>query len=205
MSIAKQSNTSPLAAIIPAAGNSGRMGTSKALLAMGHGMTFARHLVDFFRLYGCNPVALVVNDLFDSISFHSKNLKIVLNQNPEKGRSWSIHLGLKQVPEGYACFIQNIDNPFLDNDLLDKMLEHLPADGYAVPVFRQHGGHPVLIGSKVADFFRNHPDDSDFRKGLLQFTRVEVPFPDERILWNINTPDDYQQFLQRNRNSHKKL
>jgi len=182
-------------AIIPAAGVSGRMGRDKALLPNGAGLTFAGHLVNRFNDYGCDPVILVVNAQHDPSLFQTENLVTVVNHHIEKGRSRSIHLGLQKVPEGHVCFIQNVDNPFLENVLLNMLMESLPPDGYVVPVYRSKGGHPILLGMQVVDFLRSQKDLTDFRRELDRFVGVEVPFPDERILLNINTPGDYQEFM----------
>jgi CTP:molybdopterin cytidylyltransferase MocA len=205
--IAKTNNHMPipLSAVIPAAGSSGRMGRDKALLVNGNGVTFARHLVNCFSIYGCNPIVMVVNEKYDQASFQAKNLVTIVNLQPEKGRSWSVLLGLKNVPMGNACFIQNIDNPFLEPGLLDRLVESVPPDGYAVPVHHGHGGHPILLGNSVVDFFRVQPELHDFRLDLQRFTRIEVPYPDEGILWNINTPAEYKQFARGDRQSDKKL
>ncbi len=181
------------------------MGTDKALLRAGHGLTFAGHLLNCFVAYGCNPVVLVVNEQFDPTPFLAEKPEIVVNHHLEKGRSWSILLGLKKVPPGRACFIQNIDNPFLEPELLDLLAASVTYDGYAVPVNQGHGGHPILLGNKVVDFLRQHHDLPDFRQVLHRFTRTEVPFPDDRILWNINTPDDYKEFTRLKGDSHKNL
>ncbi len=184
-----------ISAIIPAAGNSTRMGGDKALLSIREGVTFAGHLVNCFGVFGCKPVILIVNEKSDPSRFQSEQVITVVNHALEKGRSWSLLLGLKQVPADHACFIQNVDNPFLDPELLDLLIGSLPADGYAVPVFQGRGGHPILLGSKAVDLFRLKEELPDFRQVLQQMRRTEVDFPDERILWNINTPHDYKQFL----------
>lgn len=187
-----------VSAVILAAGNSERMGRSKALLPTGHGMSFAGHLLNCFGVYGCVPVVLVVNEKFDSSLFHAEHLVTVVNHHVEKGRSWSVQLGLRRVPEGCACFIQNVDNPFLDPFLLDHLLASVTPDAYAVPFYQEHGGHPILLGHEVVDFFRRENGIPDFRQELQRFNRIEVPWSDERVFWNINTPDDYERFMQGN-------
>jgi CTP:molybdopterin cytidylyltransferase MocA len=194
-----------LSALIPAAGNSGRMGRDKALLQAGNGLTFVKNLVTLFGQYGCDPVILVVNEQFDPSPFRAENIITVVNRNTEKGRSWSICLGLEQVPGGRACFIQNIDNPFAGPGLLDVLVKAMTPDGYMVPQCNGRGGHPILLGSEVADDLRQQKEFTDFRFELQRFNRVEVPYNDERILWNINTPDEYKEFLRRNLQSEKKM
>jgi len=138
---------------------------------------------------------LVVNELYDSTPFQAENLVTIVNHHLEKGRSWSVQLGLDQVPDGCGCFIQNIDNPFVEPGLLDQLIGPLTPDGFSIPVYHGRGGHPILLGNKMVDFLRHQRGSYDFRQILQQFTRVEVPFKDERILWNINTPEDYKEFI----------
>ncbi len=57
------------------------------------------------------------------------------------------------------------------------------------------GGHPVLLGSGVVDIIRALDEGVDFRDVLKRFPRIEVPWPGEGILWNINTPGDYERFM----------
>jgi CTP:molybdopterin cytidylyltransferase MocA len=194
-----------MAAVIPAAGNSGRMGCDKALLCYSDGVTFASHLLNCFLSYGCNPVLIIVNQSFEKESLCSSPCIPIVNRNTEKGRSWSVLLGLKEVPAGHACFLQNVDNPHLSHLLLDLLAESVPEDGYSVPVFKGVGGHPVLLGSGVVDFFRNRQHVLDFREELRNFRRMAVPYEDEQILWNINTPEDYKEFARNGGNFIKKL
>jgi CTP:molybdopterin cytidylyltransferase MocA len=194
-----------IAAVIPAAGNSGRMGCDKALLFYRDGVTFASHLKNCFLSNGCNPVIIIVNHLFEKASLDSSSCITIVNRNNERGRSWSILLGLQEVPAGHSCYIQNVDNPFLTPVLLDLLAGSLPEDGYSVPVYKGVGGHPVLLSPGVVDFFRNRQDVFDFRKELQNFKRMEVPFEDERILWNINTPEEYKEFLRNGGNFIKKM
>ena len=171
------------------------MGSNKALLPFGHGLTFAGHLVNCFGIYGCNPVVLVVNDQPGTDHLKQANLITVVNHRVDLGRTYSIRLGLNQVPPGFACVIHNVDNPYLEPDILDRLLEMLQPDTFVVPVHEGRGGHPVLLGSHVADHIRSQDHPADFREMLGLFQRVELPCRDEGILWNINTPGEYQRFI----------
>ncbi len=181
-----------IAALIPAAGLSDRMGIPKALLRHGCGSSFARYLLNCYGIFGCNPVVLVINpQLKDSELTSGKHLTI-LNPDPETGRTHSIRLGLLAMPSGTPCFVHNVDNPYLTPELLDAMRAVVTPNHYVVPVFEGKGGHPLLLGSAVADAIRNNADPSDFRSLLSSWQRKEITWPDERILLNINTPEDYR-------------
>jgi CTP:molybdopterin cytidylyltransferase MocA len=194
-----------ISAIIPAAGSSVRMGRDKALLTAAGGVTFVDLLVDCFVAWGCNPVVLVVNEQFDQHNCHTGEQIIVTNHHPERGRAWSIFLGLQQVPAGAACFIQNVDNPFIEPALLDNLLNAVTPNSYAVPVFQGRGGHPLLLGPGVVGHLRHNTGSSDFRRQLQVLNRISVPYQDGRILWNINTPADYEEFMRGKPESAKML
>jgi molybdenum cofactor cytidylyltransferase len=184
-----------VSAILLAAGNSGRMGSDKAQLQAGNGFSFAGKLVKGFTEFGVHPLVMVVNKNIDLSELYPTQIVITLNEHLEKGRSWSILLGMKNVPGDCPCFLQNIDNPYIENELMDMLLDAVRPDCYVVPVYEGRGGHPVLLGEQIVNYLKNLNDLTDFREVLKQFIRVEIPFPDERILWNINTPDDYTRFL----------
>jgi molybdenum cofactor cytidylyltransferase len=195
---------SPFSAVIPAAGLSERMSTGKGMLLYDKDCCFAEHIISCFGNYGCNPIVMVINKTFNIARLKNCNFLPVINHKLNLGRSYSIHLGLQLNPRGTSCFIQNIDNPFLEKPLLDSLLEAVDADSYAVPVYEGRRGHPVLLGKRVAEHIRYRPYTMDFREELKAFSRIEVPYPDRRILWNINTPEDYTRFTEESRLYSKK-
>jgi len=171
------------------------MGRDKALLVAGNGLTFAVHLVNCFSRHGCNPVVLIVNEKTGTDHIARRNLVVAVNHQVALGRSWSIRLGLNHVPEGFSCFIHNVDNPYFDPDLPGRMLDMDQPGSYVVPVFNGRGGHPVLLGSQVADHLRSQDQPADFRQTLSRFQRIELPWPHEGILWNINTQQEYERYI----------
>jgi len=187
---------SHVSVVIPAAGLSGRMGKDKALLPYGNGLCFAENLIKSFSDYGCKPVVLVVNETFDGVLLRNGDFIPVVNHKLNLGRSYSIHLGLQLIPKEASCFIHNIDNPFIEKKLLGNLLEAIDDDSYSVPVFKGKGGHPVLLGKSVTEHIRQQAFSMDFREELKKFHRIEIPWPDKRILWNINTPEDYIRFTE---------
>jgi molybdenum cofactor cytidylyltransferase len=195
---------SPVSSVIPAAGLSRRMGRDKAMLSCGNGLCFAENLIHCFSNYGCNPVVLVVNETFDTAQLRNCDFKQVINQNLNLGRSYSIHLGLQLIPKGTSCFIHNIDNPFIEKKLLFSLTEAIEPGSYAVPVFDGRRGHPVLLGKSATEHLRKQPFSMDFREELKIFSGIEVPWFDKRILWNINTPEDYARFTEDTRLYSKK-
>lgn len=182
-------------ALILAAGNSGRMGTDKALLIFEKNKTFCEYLVEQFIAVKADPVILVVNENIISSCQNFENSTLVLNREVSKGRSHSIRLGLEKVPYGSACFIQNVDNPYANAALYNGMLSVLQPNQYVVPIHRNKGGHPVLLSHQIIDFINALGAWNDFRAVLGNFSKVELPWKDERILLNINTLEEYDKLL----------
>ncbi len=186
--------TSDISVLILAAGHSTRMGRSKATLDFGNGLTFTEQLVNAYIDAGIDTVWMVVNEEFDQSFSNAERVQFIINRDIDKGRSWSLHLGFQQVGRGHACFIQNIDNPCTDIDLINCMIREVLPDRYVVPVFGGKGGHPVLLGSRIVDEFREKTEILNLRKALEGYRRSEVSSSSDRVLLNINTPESYLYF-----------
>lgn len=185
-------------ALILAAGTSGRMGADKAGLSYDDRKTFIKHLEDSYLEANAKPVVLVVNTRFAKKGEENPFTSIIVNCEPEKGRSHSIRLGLANVPAGNACFIQNVDNPIIDSKLLKSMLNMIGKDSYVVPVYGKKGGHPILIAPQIIEHINSLDTMDDLRTTLASYRRIDYSWPDEKILLNINTPEDYAQFVKLN-------
>ena len=189
-------NLFPFSVIIPAAGNSGRMGSEKPLLQLADGKTFLENLVIKYTEYGAEPVVIIVNNTFNLSRIDPGSYVCVVNDHVGCGRSYSIRLGVQYIPSDHICFIQNVDNPFVDAELLDNLLGSVKDDSYVIPVYNCRGGHPVLLGKNIVSTIATNSPLADFREVLKKFTRIEIPWKDPRILLNINTPEDYRKFTE---------
>ena len=67
---------------------------------------------------------------------------------------------------------------------------------FAVPIFNNRGGHPVLLNKKpVEDIVSAQNTNQNFKIFLKKYRRINVPVNDENILVNINTQDDYRSII----------
>lgn len=188
----------PVSVIIPAAGCSSRMGSSKAQLEYLPGMSFAGHLTGAYSGIGSNPVVMVINERTGISSGEFPGVILVMNDRLDLGRQHSIRLALEQVPDNAACFLHNIDNPYAETGLLIAMLDMVEKEGFVVPVWNGMSGHPVLLGENVIKRLKSAETFEDLREELSRFKKIELPWPDERICTNINTREDYLQFKAQN-------
>ncbi len=183
------------AALILAAGFSNRMGAPKALLKTADNRTFAEYLTDGYIRAGCEPVILVIQPGIEIPGLNTEKVSIVSNPAPELGRSLSIKLGIQKLPGYRSCFLHNVDNPYLSADLIQKLAGCEEENSWCVPFYDQKGGHPVLLGRKIVETLKSMPEIGDLRSILKNFNKIAVPFSNSNILLNINTIDDYHQFL----------
>jgi len=185
--------------IILAAGNSYRMGQPKPFVKISNQHTLLEHLV--FELKKCNvlQITVVLNNegkkIVDShYSYLNNEIDIVINEHPEKGRLYSLKMGLNKTGNS-SVFIQNVDNPFINQKLISEMSHLLKSSAFVVPIYQNQGGHPVLLSAEIAnDFVNKHIETNNFRLFLNQYQKITYPCEFQEILLNLNLPSDVEAF-----------
>jgi CTP:molybdopterin cytidylyltransferase MocA len=184
--------------VILAAGRSERMGISKHKLIYSGEKTFLDNIIDNYNRMKCSQIALVINDkvgnlLSDSAKSLPENLKIIVNHYPDYGRFYSIQLGLRALDFIQRVFIVNVDSPFFDTQICSRMIGGLEHCNYLYPVYKNKGGHPVIIDEVVAkDIIAQNDNSLNFREFLKNYRKKTINVSDQRIFININTPEDYK-------------
>ncbi len=187
--------------LILAAGYSSRIRKHKFALKFNEKSTFVERLVSQYKSLGCKKIIVVLNA--EGVKFFQKNLPhlsnevmVITNMFPERGRSYSISLGLKHIPGNEKVFIQNVDNPFITTDILKLMLENLKDYDCVSPQYQGEGGHPVLISHNVIkEILVREEKDFVLRDLLKNFKKRTLPVNNQKILANINTMEDYNKYF----------
>ena len=193
--------TKEFAALIPAAGESSRMGQPKLALAFDHQQTFVERCVSAYLDFGCIAITVVARQ--ESLPWLQRKsrhwpdvVNIAANNHPDKGRFHSVQLGLRQIPEKTPVFLHNVDNPFVSLETLEALVRHIDEVDYVRPVFQNQMGHPVLISSRVKDALLNETTPvSSVRSFLKAYRSVDVPVDHAEVIVNINTPEDYRRLF----------
>jgi molybdenum cofactor cytidylyltransferase len=190
-----------ISVIILAGGESRRMEQPKAFLKFDKNRTFIEKITDEYIKAGINKIILVINAFALNsgnkiiLSHLDKKITTIYNKNPEKGRLYSISLGLIELNKIKGCFIQNIDNPFVNSELLKKMIPLVKFDSYVSPTYNKKGGHPILISKSIYDTIIGINDVSTtLRNKLERFNKIVLP-SNEQVLININTVNDYTEYF----------
>ncbi len=185
--------------ILLAAGKSERMGFPKFTLRFNEQKTFLEEIVGQFTAFGCPEIVVVVNNEGEKLIEQTEmefpdNTIIAINPNPELGRFVSIKTGLGFLQNTDLVFLHNIDNPYINEDVLKRLFNNDDNADYYVPVHEDRGGHPILLTGKVVNKIRKCPKvDLSLKEYLKAYRKKVVDVNDPGIIININTLEDYRK------------
>ena len=189
-------NRKSISAVILSGGDSKRMNYPKALLKFDDNINFLQKIVNEYSNFGCGKIITVLNSSLESMTVSVENSEIILNYHPDFGRFYSIKSGLNEIRNSEYCFIQNIDNPFINHNILDLLSENIYDADCIIPFFEGRGGHPILIGKKIInDILSKEENNLNLKDFLKKYNCIRIETHDEKILININTPEDYKLYF----------
>jgi CTP:molybdopterin cytidylyltransferase MocA len=195
--------------IILCGGESSRMKSPKAFLEI-ECVTLLERLTNIYcSAKFLNPVIILNHRFFsqpwlETINKLSIKSVVLKNQFPNLGRSHSIRLGLYLMKDKSFCFLQNIDNPDISIDLLDKMISACNEDAYVVPANNGETGHPILIGKKIIEHLSSLRSPNWILKDeLKKFKRIIIDAPYNNVLLNLNTESDWEKYSEELKNKNK--
>lgn len=193
--------------IVLAAGKSTRMGESKMFLNFTDkktngktiSKTFIEHLISLYKNFGVHEIILVINkkDYKKIIEFRNIislfQIRLLLNEYTYLGRLYSIQLGLLGLlKKNNYCYIQDVDRPFINENILNALYEIRREDGYASLKYQNKSGHPVLIGKNIIDYIIRLKSNPYTLSGVLNlFPKNERSTQEKGVSININYKTDY--------------
>ena len=192
----------PFAALILAAGFSSRMGQLKPLLTLGT-ETIADHLISTFSACGAD-VYFLVGYRGDEVKSSIKSQGVTIVENPDyaSGMFSSVQAGARALKPGHdAFFIMPVDIPFVSTDTIRKLMSaYFTHPGKIMyPVFGGRRGHPLLLPASLAPAIARWKQNGTLRDVLASYESlvVEITVPDDNILLDIDTEEDYRTMLER--------
>jgi molybdenum cofactor cytidylyltransferase len=179
--------------LIPAAGRSSRMGDWKPLLPCGESTLIETVVATALEV--CRKVVLVVGyrgDELAGVFDFDDRVRIVRNPGWEAGMLSSIQEGVLQI-DTKRFFIVPGDMPYLSGDVYRALGSAPPADAVA-PVYGGRRGHPVLIDSRLITAITGAAPDILSMRDILASRRFTViPWNDDSILRDLDTPEEYRR------------
>lgn len=197
--------TTPLYAIVPAAGRSRRMGTAKQALPVGGRPMLEGVLAPLRQSSSITRVILVTHRVIpEKLGLKGgEGFDILINDDPETGMIDSIRMALRHIQslagagERCAALIVPGDMPGLRGGDLEKSIDVWRADEHKIVIASHDGrrGHPLIFNDKYFEYaFSEHCDH-----GLKALPRnhagaiAEAVCDSSSVLNNVNTPDDYDK------------
>lgn len=186
-----------LAAIIPAAGRSGRMGTPKQLLVVsGQPMLLGivRALVDG----GVRRVTVVVNPVLrEKLPPLPPQVDIAINDQPDTEMIDSIRIGLAASTGVDGYLICPSDAAGLSAADVRRCVDGFTQtpDRIVIATHAGRRGHPMIFPASLAAVVRSPQCDAGLNQLAKRHPQLvsEVPCDSPGTTANVNTPADYQK------------
>ena len=186
-------------AIVLAAGLSARMGRPKQTLSVS-GKPMLERVLETFRQTKVDVVVVVLGanerEVRKKVRFEKE--RVIVNSEYAKGMSGSLRLGLAAAgPEADAVIVALADQPFLRAATVDKLIEGQlnSKASIVVPVYNGRRGNPVLFDRTIFPQIMKIRGDVG-AKSIVEMNKdlvVEVTVPDEGVLIDLDTPQDYRE------------
>jgi molybdenum cofactor cytidylyltransferase len=191
--------------LIPAAGKSRRMGRPKLALPLG-GQTVLERVIATVRGAGVEPVLVVlgphVPELLPFAEAAQAHVLLLAGETPDmratitNGLHW-LEERFRPTPED-SWLLLPADHPTLDGQVVRQLLaarEANPAATLLVPTFEGRRGHPLLLAWTHVAAIRELPEGLGLNAYVRQHAAetLEVPVASPSILWDLDTPEDYER------------
>lgn len=125
-------------------------------------------------------------------------IKTILNQNPEKGQSQSMKLGIKaSAPEAKGYMFIVGDQPLLNSQTIDILIDAFNHNDkeIVVPIYNKKNGSPTIFSSKLRNKLLRVEGDKGGRE-IIEEMKNKVEFihiKDYKAGLDMDTWEEYEQ------------
>jgi len=136
------------------------------------------------------------------VLYKNLKIKVIINQNPERGSFSTLQTVLHQIPKNKSVLINPIDIPILNTTELQNIIE--AQNQIVLPNFEGKNGHPIKLGSEFWELLLSlDPTDESSRLDLeikkINLSKITtITITDSSIVKNLNTPKDWATYLNSN-------
>ena len=186
-------------AIILAAGYSSRMNGFKPLFPLGE-ITVLERIITLFQDAGLSDIRVVVGYRAEDLLplLRKMGVSSIINEDFKRGMFSSVVAGVRGLERLVdVFFILPVDIPLVRLWTIRSLFQAYQGKRAKIihPCFQGKRGHPPLISASLVDHITHWNGHDGLRGALAQFEAdaIQIEVPDENILFDINTQDDYQQ------------
>ncbi|HLA06616.1 MAG TPA: selenium cofactor biosynthesis protein YqeC [Anaerolineales bacterium] len=198
----------PVAGIILAAGSSSRYGRSKQLLEW-KGQPFVRRVAITALYAGLSPILVITGANAEKIgeTVSDLNVRIIHNPDWESGQGSSIRAGIKSLAsdQGYSlktldvgsCIFLLADQPQITESILRALVEKHAQGLFPIvaPLVMDQRANPVLFDQTTFPDLLAIEGDVGGRAIFHKYSVEYLPWHDDRLLLDVDTPEHYQRLL----------
>jgi CTP:molybdopterin cytidylyltransferase MocA len=165
------------------------MGSQKLLLTLG-GRTLLERALAATAAF---PRVLVAGPEVAGAVGPEPGLRVVLNDEPDRGMAHSLRLADAAAAPGAALAVVLADTPFVDAELVRAVVAARGDADVAFPIRAGRPGHPVVFGPRPRRALVDLADGDTLRslRADPRWVRVEVTVDDDRPFLDVDTPCDF--------------
>jgi molybdenum cofactor cytidylyltransferase len=195
-------------AVLPAAGKSSRMGRPKLTLPLGE-RTILEHVIAALQQAEIEHILVVLGPHVTELAAlaESAGASVCSMETPSTGMRGTVEHGLRWLGQRFqprpedTWLLAPADHPALDASIvpqLESAYTTHPQFSLAIPTYLGRRGHPTLFSWKHVAAIRAYPAEL----GLNTYVRrhvaetLEVPVKSASVLWDMDTPEDYEWLRQ---------
>jgi molybdenum cofactor cytidylyltransferase len=195
-------NNSPklrIAAIIPAAGLSSRMGRNKLLLNF-RGKPLVRHAVETVLAASVREVYVVLGHEAEKVREVLAGLPVrfVTNEDYRLGLSTSVRAGVNAVPSGFeAIIIYLADQPWIEPADLAQLIATFETaqtmgKSIVVPFHSGTRGNPVILAAKHREEILEISGDVGCKRVIQKRADqvLAIEMPNDHVIRDVDAPED---------------
>ena len=191
-----------ISGIVLAGGSSARMGFPKALLKI-NGKTFLEQIVSVLHSARVMDIVIVLGAEEERIRDEMKWFagRIIVNPEWETGQLYSLRAGLNALggKEIHGALICPVDHPLISQSIIVDLLQAFWKSGKSIiiPTYEDRRGHPVIFAKTWFEHLNAAPSDEGARAIVRAHPEAvcEVPTNERGVVLNIDTNDDYENFI----------
>ena len=178
--------------VILAAGRSSRLGKPKALIEV-EGVSLISWILSRLTKVGLRPIVVTREGLVEKIRDSVGDIEIIVNDEPELGRTGSVKIGLNHLKEkkmgDLRILIVPVDRPGFSISTLELLTSMKSS---SCPSSGGKGGHPLIVDVDDIEKILQAPSDSPLNS-IIKPNKIDVE--DEFLHMNIDTQKDVDDFL----------